>query len=293
VPGLSISAMRPIYPAPASAAPAAWRSRPRSFSPLPGSTSTPLRLEIDVSHGKVIGVADDGGDAAIFLDSPWWEAASVVGHHQARYQSNADILILSMETYNFIVGLCGLVFMGATLVYTRESVVLMRKNMSARQKAFASATPWWKSKSIAIMLGLALLTWARWVYGLIFPPTPEAISDYAYGTVQTGDEYILAFLKQTKKDKKVIGLAFHYDGRQDVKDTAGLQKSKPYDYDQGRVMMIIDPDQTFRNQRAMRMRGTNYYVIEVPDGLAPEQFSTLRQAEKLGGKVIFSKGKLP
>jgi hypothetical protein len=68
---------------------------------------------------------------------PWCgEAASVVGHHQARYQSTADILILSMETYNFIVGLCGLVFMGATLVYTRESVVLMRKNMSARQKAF-------------------------------------------------------------------------------------------------------------------------------------------------------------
>ena len=28
-----------------------------------------LRLEIDVSHGKVIGVADD--DAAIFLGGPW------------------------------------------------------------------------------------------------------------------------------------------------------------------------------------------------------------------------------
>ena len=33
--------------------------------------SARLRLEIDVSHGKVICVGDDVRDAAIFLDGPW------------------------------------------------------------------------------------------------------------------------------------------------------------------------------------------------------------------------------
>jgi hypothetical protein len=32
------------------------------------SASVLFRLEIDVGHGKVVGVADDGGDAAIFFD---------------------------------------------------------------------------------------------------------------------------------------------------------------------------------------------------------------------------------
>ena len=35
------------------------------------SASARLRLEIDVSHGKVIGVGDDVRDAAIFLYGPW------------------------------------------------------------------------------------------------------------------------------------------------------------------------------------------------------------------------------
>ncbi len=41
-------------------------------------TSTRLRLEIDVSHGKVVGVADDIGDAPILLDGPGrWRQDSV------------------------------------------------------------------------------------------------------------------------------------------------------------------------------------------------------------------------
>ena len=141
-----------------------------------------------------------------------WEAASVVGRHQARYQSNADILIISMETYNFIVGLCGLVFMGATLVYTRRIRSAHEKKHERTSESFCLGDAWWKSKSIAIMLGLALLTWAPWVPAF-FPPTPEAISDYAYGTVQTGDEYILAF-KRTRRTRRSSDWRFTtMDGR--------------------------------------------------------------------------------
>jgi hypothetical protein len=41
--------------------------------------SARLRLEIDVSHGKVIGVTDDVGDPAIFLDGPCCREAAL-GH---------------------------------------------------------------------------------------------------------------------------------------------------------------------------------------------------------------------
>ena len=34
------------------------------------SASARLRLEVDIRDGKVIGIADDIGDAAVFLDSP-------------------------------------------------------------------------------------------------------------------------------------------------------------------------------------------------------------------------------
>src|SRR6185437_5720059 len=33
--------------------------------------STGLRLEVDVCYRKVVRIADDVGDAAIFLDGPW------------------------------------------------------------------------------------------------------------------------------------------------------------------------------------------------------------------------------
>jgi hypothetical protein len=59
------------------------------------------------------------------------------------------------------------------------------------------------------------------------------------------------------------------------------------------VIVIIDPDQTFRDERKRGVSGTSYYLVEVPKEVLPSQFSTLRQAEALGGKIIFNKGKSP
>ena len=75
MPGLSISAMRPLIQRPLQQL-RQLSDAGRDLSCLIlrheicCCTSTRLRLEIDVSHGKVIGVADDIGDAAIFLDGP-------------------------------------------------------------------------------------------------------------------------------------------------------------------------------------------------------------------------------
>jgi hypothetical protein len=38
-------------------------------------------FKVDIRHRRVIGGADDVGDAAIFLDGPWWETAiGLFGH---------------------------------------------------------------------------------------------------------------------------------------------------------------------------------------------------------------------
>jgi hypothetical protein len=53
----------------------AW---PLSFSPrscLARSASTRLIFKIDVCDGKIVGVADDVGDAPILVDCPWWREA--------------------------------------------------------------------------------------------------------------------------------------------------------------------------------------------------------------------------
>jgi hypothetical protein len=39
-----------------------------------------LRFEVDIRHGKLVGVANDVGDAAIFLDSPWCGEAALLRH---------------------------------------------------------------------------------------------------------------------------------------------------------------------------------------------------------------------
>ena len=53
-------------------------------------------FEVDIGDSEVIGVADDVGDAAIFLDSPrWWEAA--LGH-ESDYASALPLRILHRPT---------------------------------------------------------------------------------------------------------------------------------------------------------------------------------------------------
>jgi hypothetical protein len=201
-----------------------------------------------------------------------------------------------VETYNFLVGVGTLLVSGALLYYTRESVSLMRDSMSARQRAAADKTPWWRTKPVIAVVILAALTWVPWIYGLAYParaPATEEVSDYNYGNLPDGDQFILATLKTTKPDKKVIGMVLHYNGLVDIKDAKGLQKSAPYDYTEGQKIILIDPDETFRREVQLGARGTNYFIIEVPKNVSSDQFNTLRQAENLGGTIIFQKAKTP
>jgi hypothetical protein len=42
--------------------------------------STRFAFEVDIRHGKIVGVADDVGDAAILLDGQWWREAAAFSH---------------------------------------------------------------------------------------------------------------------------------------------------------------------------------------------------------------------
>jgi hypothetical protein len=132
-----------------------------------------------------------------------------------------------VELYNFIVAFIALLVGAGVLYYTRESVLLMRSSMSARRRAAASATPWWRTWQVLAIAVLVALTWVPWVYGLIRPTETEALFGYTYGTLPTGDDYILGDLVDTKPDKKIIGAVLHYNGGRTSKTLGVCKKVSP------------------------------------------------------------------
>jgi len=195
-----------------------------------------------------------------------------------------------MVLYNIIVGTIALIFAGFTLYYQHQSVALMRSApMSARQRAaMTPPAPWWKTRQVAAIALLAALTWVPWVYGLVYPqPLESAVGDFTYGRLPDGDMYVLAVLKNDKPDKKLIAVAFHYKGFVDENDAKDLQKSETYDYTKGQKILLIDPDEKFRNEVKAGLMGTNYRLLEIPNTVTKDQFSTLRQAAGVGGRVIW------
>ncbi len=191
--------------------------------------------------------------------------------------------------YNLIIPLIGLILMAGSLYYAREQVRIMKAAPSANQRAKAvavvSARPWWKSWQLAVMAVLFALTWVPFGYGLLFPPV-EFAQEMKWGGLPDGDLYVSVILPKAKSDRKIVLVALHYNGRGDIKDAKGIQKSEPYDYGAGLQTFIVAPDQTFRNEAAAGMRGVTFLLLDLPNTVNEAQFSTVRQAIALGGKVV-------
>jgi hypothetical protein len=200
--------------------------------------------------------------------------------------------------YNLVFPLIGLILMAGSLYYAREQVRLMKAAASANQRArlaaAASNRPWWKSWQLAVMAVLMALTWVPFVYGLVHPSDILEFEDqYAWGTLPSGEAYLTVGLKSTKPDKKLILVALHYNGLGDFKDQSGIQKSLPYDYTAGLLTMVVDPDQRFRNETAAGMKTINFLLLEVPSNISRDQFSTVRQAISIGGKLVITRASTP
>jgi hypothetical protein len=200
----------------------------------------------------------------------------------------------SMLFYEAIIGTIALLLAGGNLYYQREAVRVMRASaVSPRQRAAMAAISWWRSPQVAIVTLLAALTWGPFVYGLLSPSVTEFEDQYAWGALPSGETYLTVGIKTTKPDKKIILVALHYRGLGDIKDQSGIQKSLPYDYTAGLTTFVVDPDQTFRNETASGMKGVSLILLEVPKNVSGDQFSTIRKAIDLGGKIIVTRAVAP
>jgi hypothetical protein len=158
---------------------------------------------------------------------------------------------------------------------------------------------WWRSPAIWVLVVLAIIVWAptflktenklyninvSWG-GIIKDPNGKP------ALTMTAD--ISAFVDEFAKDYRVVALAMHYVGDVDSADVTGLQKSTPRDIRRGSEKFLIYPDDKFWDEVKRGVVLTNYILMMIPKPINPSQFTTLREAEKLGARLVYAGGGPP
>jgi hypothetical protein len=204
-------------------------------------------------------------------------------------------------------GLC-LVVGGIQAHYAQKSFALMIASMSTkkrneyRQKVTLGAVQkWWP---LALMILLSVTAWIP--YWL----TPDDLykqvqisswgPDAPMGSVLNIDQ--LQNLKvtadgshastSTRNKYRVAAIAMHYDGTRDANDVEFLVKSNEYDIADGVISILIPISPRFRADYGppLNWRGTGYALLLVPKEISMDKFSTLRQAQSLGVKILGTGG---
>jgi hypothetical protein len=86
--------------------------------------------------------------------------------------------------------------------------------------------------------------------------------------------------------KLAIG-CFAYDGKEDVLDATYVQVSNLYDIKDGVIGIRGSYQQYFiEYSKQLRSVGIMVALLNVPNGVQPNQFTTLRQARALGVKIL-------
>lgn len=89
--------------------------------------------------------------------------------------------------------------------------------------------------------------------------------------------------------KLAIG-CFIYDGKEDILDAPYIQVSNLYDIKDGVIAMRSSYQPYFLEYyKQMHPTGTEIALFNVPNGVQPTQFTTLRQARSLGVKIPYIK----
>lgn len=89
-------------------------------------------------------------------------------------------------------------------------------------------------------------------------------------------------------DFKLFAVAVHYDGKQDILDTKNLRKSNLFDIVSFPTTIVIPLDDKFIQEVKDGIRGTNYFLLLIPNGVSVDEFETLRQARRLGVELVTS-----
>ena len=124
-----------------------------------------------------------------------------------------------------------------------------------------------------------------WGPVLPFDPSHEKLGINANGHL---------LLQRFGADYRIAGVAFHYFGTGDIKDSTGLQKSGLFDLEDRQINMYIFPDQKFTQEVVQAHLGaTTYFLLVIPKSVRLDQFSTVRQAESLGAIALDGNGGPP
>jgi hypothetical protein len=197
-----------------------------------------------------------------------------------------------MDLNSFVGGLALLVA-AYTAYLTRQQVQMLKAGTASRNSPNRGGVQqWWRAPSVLAVALLAVITWVPWLYGLSQRPS-FGPGRFEYGSLPDGRLFIAQEIQEDRPDRKIIAIAFHYYGNVDINDAPGLQKSKPFDFRKGVQLMIIEPDEAFKDEVKRGMSGTNFMTLDIPAGVTEDQFSTLRQAYKLGARLMVGAAKHP
>jgi hypothetical protein len=138
---------------------------------------------------------------------------------------------------------------------------------------FCAALGLYRTMSFSIPAGIHYLD----SWGLNFPfPNATANKMELSGSV----------LMPYRINYRVAGACFRYHGTADILDATGLQKSGLYDIKDEALKIEMPWDSSFIDTIKRGEVETSCSLLLVPNGVTMDQFSTLRQAEAIGVKVL-------
>lgn len=149
------------------------------------------------------------------------------------------------------------------------------------------------------MAVLCILAWVPTIMSQ-FPPIPnggeDQLAQSGYGgTPLPGQFYVAAngrhIMQYASSSKyKLVASLYFDDGAQAEIDAPNLQKSAPYDLsDRELIEIAIKPSPGYIQSFNGRMvkGGTKFALLLVPNNVSPSNFSTIREAQKLGASYLW------
>jgi hypothetical protein len=177
-----------------------------------------------------------------------------------------------------------------------EAHTIPRPGVSPR----AIKSSWWKTPVIPILAVLVALAWWPDIAERLNQPTLQNPAKAGWGArtaiTESGTSRLKeltlfvtldgAYLNRYAENFSMIAVAVHYRGDRDLDDVAITEKSAVYGIHDEQELLLIKTSQTFIDEVNAGLRNTTYFVVLVPNGLTPENFTTFRQAKHLGAIVL-------
>jgi hypothetical protein len=194
---------------------------------------------------------------------------------------------MAMPDFSIVIALVSLFVGFAGIYYQRRQTLMAEQQSVIRNRNYS----WITSPAVLAMAALGIVAWVPAIMWLLQGPNPRVLS---WGGVLNVSPIALQItvdgssLKWYVERYRLIAVAFHYFGEQDIDDVDGIQKSQPYDIRREPQVVMVRPDSKFIAEILRGSVTTNYHLLLVPRGVNDKAFATLRQAKQLGVFDIWS-----